>query len=130
MVALISWLLFTRKKRLGGVFITTLPFKNILWSNHISSTTLPYGIHVINNLQSVKPDSLIWEDCVLLCLRQCIDTIALPGIRNRHINTITSHPLGARRPSDYCFNQAVRPRSVWLKEMLGQLSDLLVKKLG
>ena len=39
------------KKNLGGVFITTLPFKNILWSNYISSTTLPYGIHVINNLR-------------------------------------------------------------------------------
>ena len=47
---------FHTQKRLGGVFITILPFKNILWSNHISSTTLPYGIHVINNLQSVKPD--------------------------------------------------------------------------
>ena len=34
MVALISWMLFTQK-RLVGVFITTLPFKNILWSNHI-----------------------------------------------------------------------------------------------
>ena len=32
---------FHTQKRLGGVFITTLPFKNILWSNHISSTTLP-----------------------------------------------------------------------------------------
>ena len=42
---------FHTQKRLGGVFITTLPFKNILWSNHISSTTLPYGIHVINNLR-------------------------------------------------------------------------------
>ena len=42
---------FHTEKRLGGVFITTLPFKNILWSNHISSTTLPYGIHVINNLR-------------------------------------------------------------------------------
>ena len=31
---------FHTQKRLGGVFIT---FKNILWSNHISSTTLPYG---------------------------------------------------------------------------------------
>ena len=62
---------FHTQKRLGGVFITSLPFKNILWSNHISSTTLPYGIHVINNLQSVKPDSLIWEDCVLLCLCHC-----------------------------------------------------------
>ena len=40
---------FHTQKRLGGVFITILPFKNILWSNHISSTTLPYGIHVINN---------------------------------------------------------------------------------
>ena len=30
---------FHSQKRLGGVFITTLPFKNILWSNHISSTT-------------------------------------------------------------------------------------------
>ena len=65
MVVLISWLLFTQKK-VGWVFITTLPFKNILWSNHMSSTTLPYGIHVINNLQGVKLDSLIWEDCVLL----------------------------------------------------------------
>ena len=34
---------FHTQKRLGGVFITTLPFKNILWSNHISSATLPYG---------------------------------------------------------------------------------------
>ena len=42
---------FHTQKRLGGVFITTLPFKNVLWSNHISSTTLPYGIHVINNLR-------------------------------------------------------------------------------
>ena len=42
---------FHTEKRLGGVFITTLPFKNILWSNHISSTTLPHGIHVINNLR-------------------------------------------------------------------------------
>ena len=42
---------FHTQKRLGGVFITTLPFKNILWSNHKSSTTLPYGIHVINNLR-------------------------------------------------------------------------------
>ena len=42
---------FHTQKRLGGVFITTLPFKNILWSNHISSTTLPYGIHVLNNLR-------------------------------------------------------------------------------
>ena len=42
---------FHMQKRLSGVFITTLPFKNILWSNHISSTTLPYGIHVINNLR-------------------------------------------------------------------------------
>ena len=42
---------FHTQKRLGGVLITTLPFKNILWSNHISSTTLPYGIHVINNLR-------------------------------------------------------------------------------
>ena len=59
---------FHTQKRLGGVFITTLPFKNILWSNHISSTTLLYGIHVIKNLQSVKPDSLIWEDCVATVL--------------------------------------------------------------
>ena len=42
---------FHNKKKFGGVFITTLPFKNILWSNHMSSTTLPYGIHVINNLR-------------------------------------------------------------------------------
>ena len=62
---------FHTQKRFGGVFITTLPFKNILWSNHISSTTLPYVIHVINNLQGAKPDSLIWEDYVLLCLCHC-----------------------------------------------------------
>ena len=57
---------FHTQKRLGGVFI--IPFKNILWSNHISSTTLP---DMVNNLQGVKPDSLIWEDCVLLCLCHC-----------------------------------------------------------
>ena len=45
---------FHTQKRLGGMFITTLPFKNILRSNHISSTILPYGIHVINNLQGVS----------------------------------------------------------------------------
>ena len=61
---------FHTQKRLGGVFITTLPFKNILWSNHISSTTLPwYPCH--KQLKGVKPDSLIWEDCVLLCLCHC-----------------------------------------------------------
>ena len=45
---------FHTQKRLGGMFITTLLFKNILRSNHISSTTLPYGIHIINNLQGVS----------------------------------------------------------------------------
>ena len=58
MVALISWLLFTCKKGWVGCLLQPYRLKNILWSNHISPTTLPYGIHA-NNLQGVKPDSLI-----------------------------------------------------------------------
>ena len=63
---------FHTQKRLGGVFITTLPFKNILWSNHIATINNPpiwYPCH--KQLKGVKPDSLIWKDCVLLCLCHC-----------------------------------------------------------
>ena len=80
---------FHMQKRLGGVFITTLPFKNILWSNHISRSLFPKHFTLLAYLSAVDADVVaitetFLDESILNCQFLLTNYVVFRKDRNRH----------------------------------------------